>query len=166
MLRCAIRLDGKAYSAQISSQSIPANINDVFLIGVHREFRGLWQNKQQALEQKLTLAAQHRKASSVLPKRWRQAFSVSSTLSITSSGWIIVAVRKEDYLEVKNVLALLSVSQFFFEKDCCSVLFQLMRQDWNANFPFFMLPTPQRPPSFSVSSHDYKWKNNLITASK
>lgn len=68
VLRCAIRLDGKVYSAQISSQSIPANINDVFLIGVHREFRGLRQNKQWVLEQKLAQAARHRKASSILPK--------------------------------------------------------------------------------------------------
>lgn len=60
VLRCEIRRDGKAYSSQISSQSIPENINDVLLIGVHREFRGLRQNKQQAPVQKLFQAAKHR----------------------------------------------------------------------------------------------------------
>lgn len=68
VLRCAIRLEGKSYSTQISSKSIPANTNDVLIIGVHGEFRDLRQNKQQALEHKLNQAAKHRKASSVLPK--------------------------------------------------------------------------------------------------
>lgn len=138
VLRCAIRLDGEAYSVQITSQSIAANINDVFLVqwvfagrseACDRINNKHW-NKSSVLLHSTEIA------SSVLSKRWRQPFGLSSAMSITSSGWIIVAVRREDYLEVKNVLALLSLFQLlFFEKGCCCcVLFQLMRKDWNSFF--------------------------------
>lgn len=127
---------GKAYSARPSSQSTPANINDVFsffLIAVHRDFRGLCQNKQHALEQKLVLAARHRKAFLCTFKTLKAGFlCVLSTLSITSSGWIIVAVsKKEDNLEVKHVLALILVFRLLSKQTAACVLFQLTRQDWN-----------------------------------
>lgn len=135
--RCAIRLDAKVYSAQITSQTIPANINDVFLIGVHREFRGLWQNKQRALEQKLALAARH----------WKASFC---TLKMLKAGIWCVLYSDQNLIKLNNCCTVKrrlpggekcpsSSCALLSEKHCCHVLFQLMRQDWITNFPFLIV---------------------------
>jgi len=133
-LRCAITPDDQAYIRLniFFSVNIPANINDVFLISVHREFRGCRQNKQQGLGGKK------------LKLHGRESFLCTSKMP--KAGFRCVFYSVHNLIRLNNCCSakrrlpggetcpfssrtLLTLLQFFSAKDCCHVLFQLMRKD-------------------------------------
>lgn len=85
VLRCAIRLEGKAYSTQISSESIPANTNDVFIV-----FTGSSEACDRRNNKRWNISSIRLQSTEKHPLYFQNAegglFCVSSTLSITLSS--------------------------------------------------------------------------------
>ena len=130
VLRCAITLDAKVYSAQMSSQSIPADINDDFLIAVHWEVVCDKINKQHWNKSSLRLHGTER-----LPLYFQNAEGRISMCPLYSVHNLI---RLNNCCTAKRRLPAgekCPCSPFsllaLFETDCRRVLSQLMRHDWN-----------------------------------